>query len=387
MLTPILARLLATSLLLAVGLAACAPASLGPPATPDRHAPAPRDEAPPSFSLLAAPKELPPAPPPAALLPLTRAFARVPLPKRTLPLISLAGRRDEVWMLTERGAVLRWQGGQLHDEGRAACRPPGVWSRTTSRWIAASDAELFVGVAHDETRGRGSWPKPSWEEARRVSPGRWACVPAQPGKDTQLVVRAFGASLLRFAPADRPALTLDHRILPFPSLDAAQHDLAASAPHDVWLHRADGDVLHGNGVGWEERPTGLAVLLDLWVDPTGVAWVLGAMEESDEERREGEVLLRWEHAARGWARVPTPPGFRAGLARGVGSEVWFLGRRAFYQWDGRVLRSGPAPLADVRDAWGSPGGELWVAGADAARDVDPADAGPTGVLLRAAVRP
>ena len=96
--------------------------------------------------------------------------------------------------------------------------------------------------------------------------------------------------------------------------EGAQVMLAGRSADDLWLYNPKGgQALHGNGIGWEARPTGLSGMSDLWVDETGSAWVLGSrMDESP-------GVLRWDLATGAWRRLPTPTDLSA--VRVVGCPV------------------------------------------------------------------
>jgi hypothetical protein len=84
-----------------------------------------------------------------------------------------------------------------------------------------------------------------------------------------------------------------------------------------------------------------------------------------------------------------PQDFRATLVRGTGErDVWFLGAKGFYQWDGATLRRAEAPLGAVDDAWVGPSGEMWVVGADRTRQVTTKDGPkPAGAAIRVPAPP
>jgi len=48
-------------------------------------------------------------------------------------------------------------------------------------------------------------------------------------------------------------------------------------------------------------------------------------------------------------------------------EIWFFGKSAYYQWDGKDLRRGPALAPYLTDVWTSRSGEIWIVGSDGPR--------------------
>jgi hypothetical protein len=280
--------------------------------------------------------------------PLDRQILAVPLPAGTPPLYGVTGRDDhDVWLLGRRGdetpALLHWDGARFESVPGPRCpRKPAYESV-----VALPDTVVLVGVALDEG---GELTMVS-----RRGDRDWSC---ETVGDVQIV--ALGKARLRYR---RDELTLDDERQPL--LDphhavGARHEVAASAPDDLWLYVPGGGiVLHGNGVAWESRPPGVARVHSLRVDSGGAAWLVG----SDEKADEGHVVQRWDREARAWQRLPAPRDLRGSRVRPAGDrDVWILGKEHLHRWDGQVFHRGPTPLGTLRAAWTSPSGELWMVG-------------------------
>jgi hypothetical protein len=260
-------------------------------------------------------------------------------------LVAVEGRDErDVWLLSQ-SALFHWDGARLVEEKGPACK-----QRLDLSGLALTrDAVIALGAHHEF---EGSTPL----EVRRSGRGRWSC-------DLLVVHRrtiALGPALLGLGP---DGLTLSGLALPYRRWLGPE--IAARTAEDLWLYDADqGDVFHGNGVGWESRPTGLARVLSLRVDATGAAWLVGATES----KGEGDVVLRWDLAAHAWRRVPTPADLRAARVRvSSGRDVWLVGDEHVHHWDGQTLHRARTPLARVEGAWVGASGELWLAGGDRRR--------------------
>lgn len=327
-----------------LALAACSAAPPPPPALPPPPVvtAAPATASPP-------PVAVEPPPPPAAVLS-ERPLTPVPLPPKTPAITAVGGRDDgEVWLFADGGdevIPLRWDGAHVAKVPGGGCP-----KRTTyERVLFLGDVPVAVG------------PYADFDEAGTMITRRtgrtWAC---EVGPVRQIL--AFGPALLRYSPGYE--LVYGSERQPMPARGEASYELraiAARAPHDVWLYaQSRGDVVHGNGVGWESRPPGVAAALALEVDSAGGAWLLGG----DDAKQEGHALLRWDPGARAWQRLPVPDDLRAGALRvgGRRDDVWLIGKAHFHHLVGGVFHRFVNPLAELRAAWVAPSGELWIAGA------------------------
>lgn len=303
------------------------------------------------LGLIEAPAPAAPAATPAAPAVLSpRPLAPVPLPPGTPPISAVGGRDDgDVWLFAEGGEEvipLRWDGARL-------AKAPGTRCPKRTRF----ERVAFLGEVLVAFGPYADFDEAGTTIARRT--GRaWSC---EVGPVRQIV--PVGLGLLRYSPGYE--LTHADERLPLPERGDASYELkemAARAPHDVWLHAPRrGDVVHGNGVAWESRPPGLAAVLALQVDSTGAAWLVGG----GDAKQEGDALLRWDAAARAWVRLPVPADLRARDLRvgGRRDDVWLLGKAHLHHLVGGVFHRFVNPLAELRAAWVAPSGELWIAGA------------------------
>lgn len=285
--------------------------------------------------------------------PLDRAFERVPLPADALEIVAIDGRDErDVWLLGAGGwkvALFRWDGAQIVKEESPRCKmqieytglllvPDGLITRARS-----FESEGGVPV-----------------EVRRPNRGKWACE-----HRTDQYLTRVGAELLRFDWSS--SLTISGRKVPMPELGsygASQVEVHGRSPADLWMYFPEnGDVLHGNGVTWESRPPGVAAVKSLRVDATGAAWLVGTNEN---KYGEGNVVMRWDAAARAWKRLPAPADLRAARIRVSGDrDAWLLGKEHVHHWDGTTFRRGKTPVERLQGAWVSAGGELWIVGGNA----------------------
>jgi hypothetical protein len=297
----------------------------------------------------------PPAPPADAPGPLDRAFERVPLPPDAPEILAIDGRDErDVWLLggeRDKPALFRWDGAQILKEKAPPCKSPIDYSGLA----LLPDAAIVLATTY-EGEG-GVYPV----EARRPLRGGWSCDRRSEGQ-----ILMLGPDLLRFEPSKQ--LTLSGHLLPLPELvwiAGSRPQIAARTPAHLWLYfPGHSHVLHGSGVAWESRPTGLAAINDLQVDDTGAAWIIGG----DDSKSEGSAVLRWDTAAHAWRRLPTPPDLRATRLRLTSArDVWLIGKEHIHHWDGAKLRRGKTPIERVSGAWISAAGELWIAGRDPSR--------------------
>jgi hypothetical protein len=309
----------------------------------------------PTAAPAAAPTVAPTNAPANAPGPLERAFERVALPPDAPQIVAIDGRHErDVWLLGTGGqeaTIFRWDGAKIVKDKGPQCKPSGrYWGL-----VLVPDAAIALATSL-EIEGEVRI------EARRPSRGGgWSC---EKRYNEQLLM--VGPALLRLE--SRTTLTLSGHRLPLPSLGAIggmQAEIAARSPADLWLYfPSQGDALHGNGVGWESRPTGLAAVKSLRTDDSGAAWLVGG----NDQHGEGDVVLRWDTATHAWKRLPTPADLRAARIR-VASErdVWLIGKEHVHHWDGASLRRGKTPIQHVDGAWISAAGELWIVGGDASR--------------------
>jgi hypothetical protein len=293
---------------------------------------------------------LPSAAPAGTPGPLERVFDRIPLPPDALEIVAVDGRDErDVWLLGRAGwdvALFHWDGAQLVKE-----KPPQCKAQVEFRGLVlAPDAVIVLATSFEE---EGGVP---YEVRHAKGGGGWSCERRSESQRLWL-----GAELLRLEVSYR--LTLAGHLLPLPASGLPNAEIAARSPADLWLYApSSSDIFHGNGVGWESRPTGLAKIRSLRTDDSGAAWLVGGDESSWVE---GNVVLRWDTAAHAWKRLPTPADLRAERIR-VSSErnVWMLGKEHIHHWDGTSLRRGKTPMKRLQGAWMSPTGELWIVGGD-----------------------
>jgi hypothetical protein len=361
--------------LLGIALLAACGAELPPPRersvseAPPIAAPAPGP--PPNLSLVIEESlGVPLAPRADAPAPLDRTFERVPLPADALEAVAVGGHSEsDVWIVgfreTEAIALYHWDGARVKTDKGPAC---GVWRLEPWGMRLAPDAVTILG-SYFVGEGEGRF------EARRSSRGTWEC------GELELHPEALtrGPVTLNIHGYDDPRLPMPGNLRRAGWSDA---EIDASSPTDIWLYQPGAaDLLHGNGVAWESRPTRLASVRSLRVDATGAAWLVGA---TDRKNDEGDAVLFWDRPAHAFRRLPTPPDFHASRVR-IASErdVWFIGKEHVHRWDGRTLHRAPTPVPHVRGAWVSARGELWIVGSD--RMSDDRNARPHGLAMRARV--
>jgi len=311
--------------------------------------------APPTLGL-AEPSESTLPPPPQrdapAPLALDHAFEPLPLPADAPEIVAVDGRDErDVWLLGADGkdiALFHWDGAKLEKKKTPQCKENVAFVGLA----LAPDATIALARSFEVEGG-------SPFEAKLGASGGWSCERAE--YDAQLL--RVGSELLRFESLWR--LTLGGNRLPLPGFGMPNGEIAGRSAADLWLYfPGNKDVLHSNGVAWEARPTGLAMVKSLRTDEKGAAWLVGGTESGSE----GNVILHWESATHAWKRLPTPADLRASRIR-VASErdAWTIGKEHVHHWDGASLRRGKNPLKRLGGAWLSPAGELWLAGGDDTR--------------------
>jgi hypothetical protein len=324
-------------------------------------------------------------------------FEPVPLPPGTPTIVDVRGRDErDVWLLAGNGQVLRWDGARLVDRGTphclvesccgtlvdcakqpAMCKKPAVDSAREVTWshLVLTPGEVVARTVVDTGGMRGSVV-----EARLGANGRWSC---EQGKDDRVYpgsagrgdgLRAFelslgGASFHFEGPAvlvnsyGGHLLLADGRRVPLPAavqqqgVGVPRARFTARAPDDLWLYADDGRVWRGNGLGWAPQPTDLNFVADLWFAAPSSVWLLGAMEEGQEQ------LIRRDLDKGGGQCFETPG---AEHMLGDGRDFWLLGTEVLYHWDGAALRRTESPLEldDFGRSWRGPSGELWLVGSD-----------------------
>ncbi len=367
-------RLGAVALLLGVALPAChsPPPPSAPVAAPQRPTVTATATSRPVFSLIGdravAPScaEVPPGEPGA----LEHGFQEVALPPDTRPIVAVGGRDErDVWMLApgdSGGLALHWDGAKLSKETVSPCT------------IYFSQANVVLGpdgpIARQESHQEGTT---LFFAARRTPGGTWEC------DDGDDYTRPYpvGDQMIR-VPSGGGALTLSGRRLPQPALDATKSnsnrgDVAGRFADDLWLYFPNHpEVLHYNGRVWEDRSPGVGNVHSLILDANGAAWVLTG---NDARSTDGDKVLHWDHAAHAWVCLPVPAGLRTTHLRAANErDLWLLGDKELYHWDGASFQRGPTPIATLEDAWISASGELWVVGGG------PADtaSGQHGIVFR-----
>jgi hypothetical protein len=264
--------------------------------------------------------------------------------------VALSGRAEnDVWLLAQdekQVTALRWDGARFEKTPGPAC------GKNTRFEILGLVGEALVAVGPYADFDDGGLTI-----ARRT--GRaWSCEYAPYGQ-----VRPVGGALLRYVRGFELTYAGERQPLPVePFVGPTYRNMAASGPHDVWLW-GGARVVHGDGVGWESRPPGVAVVHAIAPDGTGAAWLAGG----DDPKQDGDVVLRWDPAARAWSRLGLPPGLRArDVLVGGRDDVWLVGGRRVHHVEGRAFRSHPDPFTGGHAAWVAPSGALWLAGAASA---------------------
>lgn len=278
----------------------------------------------------------------------------VPLPKGTPPIVGITGRDDaDVWLLAQgaKAAVaLHWDGKRFEKHAGPDCG-----KNTRYELLGLVGEALVAAGPYADFDDGGS------TIARRA--GRaWSCEYATRGQALPV-----SGALLRYAHGWEISLAGERQPFPWdgaPSLGAGSPRdsvgrLAASAPHDVWLW-GGAHVLHGDGVRWQSRPPGVAVVHAVAPDGTGAAWLAGG----NDAKKGGDVVLCWDPAARAWSRPSLPSDLRVfDVLAGARGDVWLLGGGQVHHVEGRAFRRHPDPLPDRSAAWVAPSGALWLAGA------------------------
>jgi hypothetical protein len=383
---------------MAFALAACA----SPPAIPASPPPEPPSVAPaasaePRASVLVVdPVALDPEPEAAPPEPVAGRFVPVDLPRvSALEAIGGAGPKD-LWMVGADREVIHWDGARAARTASPRCVSRTQWMDAGGRWHPETADTDYHAIAawRGEVLLQGSHIKgqiPIQVTARSRDGAAWECAMVG-GLGTRRWV--IGGALFEIEANASGFFLVDGRRLPSPmgqnELDML---LAARTDRDLWL--ADySRVWHWNGVAHEPRSPRMARVIDLWVDETGAAWVLGRARAPEDPRQpasdRADALARWDPAAGRFRRVAVPRGFEATIIRGTSArDVWMFGSEAWFHWDGERVRRAPPALDGVGGVWSEIGGELWVAGSRldrSARDPKKARAG-AAVRVLPEVRP
>jgi hypothetical protein len=379
----------AVAVLLAASCASAPPSAQPPPRPPPVAAPAPAPPRPPGPStLLEGPAEpiVDEAPPAPVFDEMPRRFEVVRTPRPVAAIVAVQGRSDrDAWLLTAEQELLRWKGTGLALVKLSDCSttwhgPVGFVAHnvTLYRALAVLPKRISLLGKRQEYGGRGSWT--SEVEARSTDDGRtWGCL--QYGTLMNLPSMAGAAEIGLWGSFDGGPAWIDGRQAPLPE-KAKQHReiaMAGAAANDLWLWSLGSeDVWHFDGVAWQPRPLPDGRVMDVWVEGPSAAWAVGA-----------GLVHRWDPEARRWRKLPIVLPVDVGMVRAASAkEVWFFGKTSVHAWDGRALRRGAVPVKEIAAAWVSPGGDVWVAGADpsahaqAQRD-DGTVTVPAGIVLRA----
>lgn len=325
------------------------------------------------------------APPAGEPGPISAGFLEVTLPAKTPALLDVEGRDDrDVWLLTAddsagHQALLHWDGGAMKEE-RVSC------STGEEQSLVLGGEELIVLGNYDN--GMTSVD----QEARRSAKGAWSCADRE--DDTyHLPLVAEALHVVGWRGSVPSSHTLARPEFGDGESTIRAMKIAGRAVDDVWLASGkDPIVLHWNGVVWEDRATGLPSVQSIHVSASGAVWVAAGKSKEqrpakrapkgkdDKAPREGNVVLRWDPAARAWACLPTPEGLYTVQVLGASDhDVWLIGEeQEIYHWDGQSFQRAISPIPHLMDAWLSPAGELWLAGGS-----DPKNPGTeTGLAYR-----
>ncbi|MFO0547264.1 MAG: hypothetical protein U0271_02690 [Polyangiaceae bacterium] len=182
--------------------------------------------------------------------------------------------------------------------------------------------------------------------------GGWTCEGTHPPIDVSI---APGDVVWSVPTPHYPAeLINDSRFVPSANLEGLVTAFYGRTADRAWL-AADG-LEHLDGMSWSRVNHPFKEIKALTEDPSGTLWVIG--------EREKQLFAGALPPNGDWIWIAAPPDFDATFVIAAsGEDVWFLGDKTFYQYDGRVLRSMPAPLHSPT-AWVGAAGEIWVGGAD-----------------------
>lgn len=374
-------------------------ASAAPPSVASVEPPSPAPgptaliDAAPTPSTSASTLAVDPAPSPsvAALASATRRFEPIALPSMGAVLAVDGRGPKDVWMLGENSALLRWNGARAERQKAPSCpshvvmsfagsKPRSYDAEPVYRRLTVAPREIIVGGPRSAWGYRGSYTV--FVEARSRGGSAWSCGMAN-GFGTP-IHRAAGDGVLDILRVGQPSFAIDDRPAPVPDdMSSEESLLVARSSDDVWIGSPlYASLWHWNGVAWNPRPAAIATLFDLWTDESGAAWVLGSTAKN---AREGDLVLRWDLAAKAWRSVPLPPDLRATRLGGTSArDVWLFGTKAWFQWDGVALRRADALLGEVNATWSTATGELFVVGADRTKKVGTGkDATPAGAAFHA----
>lgn len=376
---------LTTAALCALAWTACAPAPVPPKPPPPPVATAPSPPPPPASARplpASTPLDPEPDPPPPALaepLPaLTRTFQAVSLPGVKNAITSISGRGpNDLWLIIseivddhryESGVIYQYDGKKLKSRGH-----PCLYAN----WIGVEAGKGVAAASLSRAWSRGVRPQ-FW--ATMTTDGNWHCDYADEGFSSG-VIQSVGDKVFQLTCTETRKCGLQivgGPAVAFPSImgnEEPPHEGDIPPYSAIYMTAAaDGFLVHEhedgrdwlwryNGVTW--RP--LAPITDgmsaisLWGDSLGNAWILLRSSNLKDDEPAGSVL-RWDGKKLSYLAVPAS--FQASMIRATGpDDVWMIGPEGrLYQWDGKALHQGKAPM-DVLDAWGSSkDGDLWLAG-------------------------
>lgn len=393
--------------LLSFGAAACGP----PPQAPTPSVtPLPAVTAAPSVRLgLVVEGDPPalPAPVPAVPVKSLPAFAGriepMQIPGKARSIVAVGGRSEsDAWVLAAGGPVWHWDGTRFTDKGTPKCfvdtccgslldckKDKKACSGEGAKEVFWDDIELDgpkIGVmARVYTGGL----RASIVEAHLGKDGKWACYQGdddtvQPGSRGRgdpghAFVSTVDDIEMRF---EGPAylvnlyggsnLVVEGRSVPLPvgDWDAGRLGFELVSPSDLWVHVGD-RLWQGNGLAWWLVPTGLQNVDRVWSSGRSL-WVMGQARTDDDSTNE---LIHWDRAKGTEARYSVPGATNVFSTKGAFwmTSIFFSGeegeiepnpgKSTLFHFDGEALQRAEVPLA-LLDAWFSPSGALWVAGAD-----------------------
>ncbi|MFO0549438.1 MAG: hypothetical protein U0271_13685 [Polyangiaceae bacterium] len=344
-------------------LAGCATV---PPAQPEP--PPPRPSMPPTSDATPSAPDWPPIPTQAAapameppvtnepLEPVVRALTEIALPAKTARIRFLRADRSgpDVLALSTQSDLLR-----IKPNGKAQrikgpnCEETFFHPMTITPDYQAVTFEdghmvLFGRLLQS---GRGSY----YVGYRSVqkSGGTWTCEQTYPPVEGSIAPGDVVWSLLN----NRLVGTLvnDARLLPMPAVNAPATAFWGRTADRAWLATGD-KLVHFDGLTWTAVEHPFDLVRSVTEDPTGTLWVIG------ERAKRAFAAALPPHGS--WAWVAVPPDFDAThVVAPTARDIWFLGDKFYYQYDGRALRSVVAPVLSPM-AWVDSSGEIWVGGLD-----------------------
>jgi hypothetical protein len=262
----------------------------------------------------------------------------------TLYGVHVAGPQ-EVWVVGERGLVLRWFGGR--------------WQRST-----LDLRERLAGVTRDRqgriwtfSEGGAVW--------RREQSGTWRKTLQLAYKPRAIWTDGTDGVWLAGAGGSVTQLTPEGAAAQVWTLSAAElQGIGGTGPSDVWVVGESGTAVHWDGSRWSTVPTGVSNHLNaLFSAAADRVWAVGD---------QGTALL-WNGTA--WEARPTglPESIRS--VWGGSASAWIVGDRgALLQWQGTRWQREPFPASSSAG--------LTLYGVHSGPDASPYAVGMGGVILR-----